>query len=149
MEPTVLIALLALVGTLAGLVVTFRKGKDDSKNKTEELEANALQAEFSRNLELNKYIDGVVEAAVAPFRVEIAALKASMETVMARETIIKNIIRRWFQRLVWWDEMGRKGDMPMPAATELATLDLADIEHESTMSRDEVAAVRKRAEQAE
>lgn len=143
MEPTIIIAGLALVGTLAGLVVTFRKGKDDSKNKTEELNANALQAEFTRNLELNKYIDGVVEAAVAPFRVEIAALKSSMEAVMARESIIKNIIRRWFQRLVWWDDMGRKGDMPMPSTADMATLDLTDIEGD-TLNREQLIKIAER-----
>jgi len=148
MEPTIIIAGLALVGTLAGLVVTFRKGKDDSKNKTEELNANALQAEFARNLELNKYIDGVVEAAVAPFRVEIAALKSSMEAVMARESIIKNIIRRWFQRLVWWDDMGRKGDMPMPSTADMATLDLTDIEGD-TLNREQLLKIAERTKENE
>ena len=147
MEPTIIIALLALVGTLAGLVVTFRKGKDDSKNKSEELEATALQAEFSRNLELNKYIDGVVEAAVAPFRVEIADLRASMKAVMDRESIIKNIIRRFFQRLLWWDERGRVGDMPMPSVADMATLDLADIEHDNTLSREDVANIREQSKE--
>jgi len=142
MDPAVLVAVLALCGTVAGLYVTFRKGKDDSKNKTEELQATALQSEFTRNLELNKYIDGVVEAAVAPFRTEIADLKKGMAIVNARESTTKNIIRRWFQRLLWWDDRGRVGPMPMPPTADMATLELTDIEAD-TMSREDVLEIRK------
>jgi hypothetical protein len=100
------------------------------------------QERFTANIELNKYIDGVVAAALAPLLTEIASLKTAMATVNARELTTKNILRRFFQRLLWWDERGRDGDMPMPSAADMATLDLADIEHDNTMSREDVAAIR-------
>lgn len=100
------------------------------------------QERFTANIELNKYIDGVVAAAIAPLLTEIASLKSGMATVNARELTTKNILRRYFQRLLWWDERGRDGDMPMPSPADMATLDLADIENEHTLSREDVAAIR-------
>lgn len=104
------------------------------------------QERFTANIELNKYIDGKVTAALAPALEKIEALQNAMAIVNARELTTKGILRRFFQRLIWWDDMGRVGDMPMPSADDMATLDLADIDTDNTLNREQLARLRAQQE---
>lgn len=99
--------------------------------------AAAAQAQFEANLELNKYIDGRVEAALKEPLEQIAQLEQRVELLTTRERTTKDILRRWVQRLLWWNERGRKGEMPMPSQDDMATLDLSDIESD-TITRSDV-----------
>jgi len=104
------------------------------------------QERFTANIELNKYIDEKVTAALAPALAQIASLQTAMSVVNARELTTKGILRRFFQRLIWWDDMGRAGDMPMPSADDMATLDLTDIDTETTLNREQIARLRAQLE---
>lgn len=122
-------------GTIAAILtalVTWYIGRGTNKNKAEEVEAEKIRTSLAGNLELTKYvreqITAEVAAATKPLREELDALRKELRQVIARERDTKTIIRRWFQRLTWWDEHGRVGPMPMPAEEDMHLLDLSDIE---------------------
>jgi hypothetical protein len=126
-----------LFGLLGGVLVFVATRKRDT--------ATDSQERFSANLELNKYIDEKVAAALAPALKQIADLDAAVATLTAREQTTKATLRRYFQRLLWWDQRGRPNEMPMPSAEDMAILDLTDIE-EDTMSAAQVAAIKAQPE---
>jgi hypothetical protein len=108
--------------TLVGIFLTARAAKGKAK-------IDDLQSRFSSATALDEYIDGRIERVAGPLREEIEALRN-------RELSTKTILYAFFQRLMWWDERGRDGVMPMPEADDLTKLgvDLADLnttqEHE-------------------
>lgn len=98
-------------GTVVTVLATRRKNRMDD-----------LQGRFTSATELDEYIDGRIERVAQPLRDKITKLEN-------RELSTKTILYAFFQRLMWWDERGRTGVMPMPAADDLTTLglDLADL----------------------
>lgn len=118
------------LGTVVTVLATRRKNRNDD-----------LQGRFTSATEFDEYIDGRIERVAGPLRVELQKLKD-------RELSTKTILYAFFQRLLWWDERGRDGVMPLPAAEDLATLgiDLADLvttqDHESV--RQAVAGLHQR-----
>jgi hypothetical protein len=80
---------------------------------------------FQDNLALNQYIDERVKAATDKLVVRVEALEA-------REDNTKKIVRRFFQRLVFWDLHGRNGPMPMPSPTDMRDLELEDLQTTTT-----------------
>lgn len=135
--------LVAAAAIIAALFSWFGV-RGSNKNKDKELEAERAKASLAGNIELTKYVrEQVAEAvknATAGLRDEIDGLRSELQKVIQRERDTKAIIRRWFQRLVWWNERGRVGDMPMPAANDMHLLELSDIE--MTTPPDEIAKLR-------
>lgn len=133
-----LVALLSILGTVY-------IGRGTNKNRNKEVEAERAKAALAGNIELTKYVREQVAEAVTSatkgLREEIDSLRAELRLVIQRERDTKAIIRRWFQRIVWWNERGRIGDMPMPSADDMQRLDLHDIE--ITSPPEDVAALRK------
>jgi len=119
-----------LAGALLVFVATRKRDKSTDS-----------QERFGANIELNKYIDTKVTAALAPALQQIVELKEDLAKVVNREQTTKETLRRYFQRLLWWDQRGRPGEMPMPSAADMATLSLTDIE-EDTLTASQVASIR-------
>lgn len=135
------IAAFGLVGTLGAAAFLLVRGLRESKTTAAANASAAAQTAFAANIELNKYIDERVAAALTEPRGQIAELERQVERLTLRERTTKDILRRWVQRLLWWDSRGRAGDMPMPSAADMATLDLTDLEGD-TLTATEVAAIR-------
>lgn len=74
-----------------------------------------VQGQFTSAEALDKYIDGRIERVAGPLRDELQRLRD-------RELSTKIILYAYFQRLMWWDERGRIGVMPMPDAEDLVRL---------------------------
>lgn len=108
--------LFALIASVLTFIATRKK--DTSSDS---------QARFEANLELGKYVDTKVSLALAPALVKIEKLELAMGVVIAREQATKNILRRFFQRLVFWNEQGRPGEMPLPTREDMETLDISDL----------------------
>lgn len=122
-------------GTIAAILtaaVTWYIGRGTNKNKAEEVEAEKVKATLAGNFELTKYVREQitleVAAATQGLRDELTAVRTEMRQLIKRERDTKDIIRRWFHRLTWWDEKGRIGPMPMPAEADMQLLDISDIE---------------------
>lgn len=86
-----------------------------------------LQSRFADNIGLNEYLDTKVTAALAPALAQIKALEEDMKILTARERATKEIVRRFFQRLIFWNEQGRTGVMPMPTREDMGVLDISDL----------------------
>ena len=147
MDGGVIIAIIGAIAAVTSAAFVLVKGLGENKNTRAASEAAgkaasaaAAKAQFEANIELNKYIDGRVEAALEEPLKQIAELQDRVELLTTRERTTKDILRRWVQRLFFWDERGRKGDMPMPSVADMATLDLSDIESD-TKTRAEVSAL--------
>lgn len=86
-----------------------------------------LQARFQQNLELSDFVKKQVAEAVAA---ALAPYIAKVEALERREMSTKAILYAYFTRLFGWDELGRRGDLPVPSTSELSTLgiDLAAFE---------------------
>jgi len=108
--------LFALIASVLTFIATRKK--DTSTDS---------QARFEANIELNKYLDTKVTAALAPALVQIKALEDDMKILTARERATKEIVRRFFQRLMFWNEQGRTGIMPMPTREDMGVLDISDL----------------------
>jgi len=113
---------LALVGT----IITVQATKQKTKNEY-------VQGQFTSAKALDEYIDGRIERVAKPLRDELKKLQD-------RELSSKIILYGFFQRLMWWDETGRLGVMPLPDADDLTKLgvDLADLS--TTQEKDTVRA---------
>lgn len=127
------------VGILTA-AVTWYSARGTNRNKAEEVAAEKARTQLAGNIELNKYIDERIERASQPMREQIKQLREEMGRLTSRERDRTSVIRRFFQRLVWWDERGRPGPMPMPSEEDMHVLDLSDIE--ITAPTAEVAALR-------
>jgi hypothetical protein len=81
-----------------------------------------VRGQFSSAQALDEYIDKRIERIAKPLRDELEQLRN-------RELSTKTILYGFFQRLLWWDERGRGGTMPMPDAEDLEKLgvDLGDL----------------------
>lgn len=124
-------ALAILVPAGSGwLVVRARRRHETATETVEGLEGQ-------RNL--NEYIRGVVadavEQATAPLKAKveeqdgiIAELRRKLEGYLQRDRIVS----RFIQRLYWWDDGGRHGDMPRLSHDEQQALDL-DLFPEGTL----------------
>lgn len=117
----IIVAGLALVSALGSALFVFVKGRGENQNAAANIAATERRDAFAQNIELNKYIDEKVTAATQPLVDRIVALEA-------REDSTKTIVRRFFQRLVFWDTNGRSGPMPMPSAADMRDLDLEDLQ---------------------
>jgi len=138
--------LAALTGTggLTWYVTERRKARTEkakSAAAAKSSEAAAVQAQLEGNLELSKYIREQVDAAVAkalePVQRDLAEQKQVAERLAAREQATKTIVRRFFQRLLFWDQNGRQGPMPMPSEEDMQILDLSDLELHQTITNKE------------
>lgn len=140
MSEGIWIAIIGGIVTIAGGAFVLIRALRNSKTTEQVNAAAAAQAAFAANIALNKYIDEKVEAALKEPLAQIATLEQRVELLTTRERTTKDILRRWVQRLLWWDERGRRGEMPMPSPADMATLDLSDIETD-TKTRAEVDAI--------
>jgi hypothetical protein len=122
------IALISALGVVVGYILVFVRGSGDSKLKADELRQKETQDQFTANIALNTYIDGKISAALAPSEKRVTDLEAQVKKLTEREATTKNILRRYFQRLLWWDEIGRPDEMPMPSPEDMRILDLSDID---------------------
>jgi DNA-binding protein len=118
---TIIVASISGLVALSSAVFVLIKGRGENKNKATEIQAAAVRDGFAQNIELNRYIDEKVKAATTPLVDRIAALEA-------REDSTKTIVRRFFQRLVFWDTTGRVGPMPMPSPADMRDLDIEDLQ---------------------
>jgi hypothetical protein len=122
---SIIVAALALVSGLGSAAFVFVKGRGENQNAAANIAVAERRDAFAQNIELNKYIDEKVAAATRPLVERIAALEA-------REDSTKTIVRRFFQRLVFWDTNGRSGPMPMPSPDDMRDLDLEDLQPRET-----------------
>lgn len=118
--PIIVAGISAVTAVLAALFVLI-KGRGENRNKAAEVAAAEKRDQFAQNLELNKYIDEKVAAATDPLVTRIKALEE-------REDSTKTIVRRFFQRLVFWDSNGRTGPMPMPSLSDMRDLEIEDLQ---------------------
>lgn len=104
---------LLLVGTIVTVLATRRHDK-----------ATEQQGQFKNDIELNKYIRGIVdeavEAATGPLQDQITTLRDQLKAYMQKDRIMS----RFVQRLYWWDDGGRNGTMPRLTYDEQKALDL-------------------------
>lgn len=143
MSDGIWIAIIGGLATIGGGIFLLVRGLRESKTTASANAAAAAQAAFAANIELNKYIDGRVEAALKEPLEQIKQLEERVELLTTRERTTKDILRRWVQRLLWWNDRGRVGDMPMPSQADMATLDLSDIETDTLTSADVAALIKK------
>lgn len=118
---TVLVTSISALAAVLAAAFVLIKGRGENRNKAAEVAAAEKRDAFAQNIELNKYIDDKVAAATAPLVERIAALEA-------REDSTKTIVRRFFQRLVFWDSNGRAGPMPMPSPSDMRDLEIEDLQ---------------------
>jgi hypothetical protein len=118
----------AEIGSLLSVVVTgliglgvYLNSRKSNTNAEARNRADSDAQVFGTADAVFARIDEKVEAATAPLRARITALEA-------REDSTKTIVRRFFQRLVFWDTNGRVGPMPMPSATDMRDLDIEDLQ---------------------
>lgn len=86
------------------------------------------QERFAQNIELSKYIDGKIALATNPLQERISGLETEINNLKERENATKNILRSFFQRLIFWDQNSRPGDMPMPSREDMEKLELDDLD---------------------
>lgn len=132
-------------GGLVG-VGTYFNARRQNKNALNAAEKLDLQGRFAANIELNKYIQSAVEKALVGPNEQIAALRAEVAAATRMVDMVKDVTRRYIQRLYFWDENGRKGRMPTPSREDSEILDLSDIEAD-TQTRAEMKAAREAAEE--
>jgi hypothetical protein len=101
------------------------------------------QERFAANIELNKYVDGRIELATGPLLAKIERLESLVTAQGSRETQVKNILRGFFQRLLFWDGNGRRGRMPMPTLEDMDVLDLEVVVEDSEAGGATVVALRQ------
>ncbi len=94
-------------------------------------------ARFDDNLALAEYVDKRIAAAIAPLQTELGKVREALAAVQLRERSLKDIVRRWFQRLTFWDDNGRAGEMPVPSPEDMRILELVELA-ENSMPRVEV-----------
>lgn len=130
-----ILAAFTSTGGITWYVTERRKGRaerarDDAAAKV--ATSSVVQAQLEENRELAAYIDGRVDVAVAkalqPVQRDLEEQKLVAERLAAREQATKTIVRRFFQRLLFWEQNGRKGPMPMPSEEDMRLLDLSDLE---------------------
>jgi hypothetical protein len=111
---------LGLAALLTVLATRKRDRNTDSKER------------FAQNIELRKFVSeevtSAVTAATAPLEARISEQAARIAALEAREDSTKTIVRRFFQRLVFWDTTGRVGPMPMPSPADMRDLDIEDLQ---------------------
>lgn len=95
----------------------FRRDRDDEEERQPVAEPAAVESPLTIGRELHEYIQRAVSDAVAA---ATSPLNAKIETYASRDRIMV----RYIQRLYWWDEGGRAGDMPRLTYEEQHTLDL-------------------------
>jgi hypothetical protein len=141
MNTATIVAIAAPIAmVLVGLFV-YAKDRTANKIRAGEVDSKAAIDILAANVELNRYIDEKVEAAVAPIREEVRKLRD-------REAVVTAIIRRFFQRLFRWSEDGQDGPMPKPTDDEMKILGITDIS-DDTLTPAELRDIRTRANQAE
>lgn len=126
--------LLGLGGIVAAFITAglgYLGVKQGLKVRARELALQKETGDFSQSVELFKLVDERVAAAL------VEPLKR-IEILERRERSMTDAVRRWYQRLVWWDDRGRPGKMPTPSHDELVLLSLADMA-EDTLTRDQIA----------
>jgi hypothetical protein len=125
---TIIVASISGLVALSSAVFVFIKGRGENRNKARELQAAAVRDGFAQNLELGKYIDERVLKATGPLEQKITEQATRIAALEAREDSTKTIVRRFFQRLVFWDTNGRVGPMPMPSPADMRDLDIEDLQ---------------------
>lgn len=101
---------------VAALLVYIATRKRDRASETKD--------RFDQADELNRYIDERVAKITGPMSDKIERLEKLIEKMGDRDAKVKNILRGFFQRLRFWDQHGREGEMPLPSAEEMAVLEL-------------------------
>jgi len=121
-------------GLLVGILV-YRAAKRSNKTTERVASQNELQLRFEGSIELQKMIQNTVDAAVnkaleEPNR-QITEMRVEFQAVTRLLDTTKDVIRRYIQRLYFWDENGRRGKMPTPSREDSQLLDIVDIEYDT------------------
>lgn len=120
MDGGTIVSLTASGVALVGLVAGWVKARDDARSAARDVEARIKRDEFAQNLDLREFIAAEVRSATEPLEQRIADLEERARTT-------KTIVRRYFQRLVFWDQSGRLGAMPLPSPADTRELDIEDL----------------------
>jgi hypothetical protein len=121
-------AIAAILGPVIVALLIFRTTRESNATHATEVEKQAASDEFATALKIQEVVDLAVQKATEPLRKDIDFLKQTVEEIRGRERMFKDIVRRWFQRLRWWQERGFPGEMPLPTAEEMSLLELVDIQ---------------------
>jgi hypothetical protein len=120
----------SVFGTVVTLLIgtyVWLNGRKTNRIRADEVEAQKTVEVFGANLELNKYIDARVAKLMEPANADIAELKGQVTELANREATTKKTLRRFFQKLIFWNEQGRNGDMPLPTRGDMDMLDISDL----------------------
>jgi uncharacterized membrane protein YccC len=101
---------------LAALISAFanrRKARTD-----------AAQATVDGSKTLMQYVRDEVEAAVAA---AVEPLNARITALEQRQTSMRRIVRRAFEKLISWESRGHPGKMPLPSPAEMEELGIEDL----------------------
>jgi len=129
MEPwqTGAVSIFGTIVTLAIGTYVWLNGRKANQIKADEVEAQKTVEVFGANLELNEYIDKRVAILMEPAQASIKKLEQLVQDLADREATTKKTLRRFFQKLIFWNEQGRHGDMPMPTRSDMEMLDISDL----------------------
>lgn len=114
------IAAIASFGTLVTLYLTFRKNRSDEIN-----------GKTNVKVQLDKMIDDRVERQlqsawdrIDALDTRVGDLEEEVERERQEKSRIKIAWRRYMTALVFWDQGGRRGDMPMPSEADMELMDM-------------------------
>lgn len=105
-----------LLGVM-GLVATRRKDHSTDSNER-----------FQTSMDITKLVREEVEKATKPLMDRIQALEKGAQNS-------RTILYAHFQRLMWWDERGRHGSLPLPEDKDFEALGIDPSMFENTVER--------------
>lgn len=114
------IAIAGAAAILLSALYTVLKGHRESKSASVTSKA-AIDARIDARIDaemrrLNDQVTGLSE--------KVAKLERSESATKVENSAIKQAVKKWFHALRVWDNMGRRGPMPIPDDEDLARLEL-------------------------
>lgn len=106
--------------TVIGTRRAFLGKKGENDNAKAKIESEAMSEALSSNITLDAYIEGKIEARVAPLQVQIDELKRQHATVTGG-------FRDYVLETNWWDRTGREGGLPQASPDMLKLLGLSHL----------------------